>query len=206
MGTEASRLRIDLYHRLATVVLALPPLRERMGDLHELVESLLDELAAEHGPREVSEDGWNALTSYAWPGNVRELRQALSRAVALGSGPLGPLDFFPELRFGRRSSGPQPEEALVPFQAMMRGAMEQALATHGSIRAAANHLGMAKSTFADKARAWGLLPRRFPRSSLPKRRLLPPPRSRAIGLVQEAHALGPGEPADRDAVGPSSDE
>ena len=43
---------------------------------------------------------------------------------------------------------------------MLRGAMEQALATHGTIRAAANHLGMPKSTFADKAKAWGLAPRR----------------------------------------------
>ena len=38
LGTEASKLRLDLYHRLAAVVLVLPPLRERMGDLAELVE------------------------------------------------------------------------------------------------------------------------------------------------------------------------
>ena len=58
---------------------------------------------------------------------------------------------------------------LVPYQAMLRGAMEQALVTHGTIRAAANHLGMAKSTFADKARAWGLLPRskfKLPKTTL----------------------------------------
>jgi len=42
---------------------------------------------------------------------------------------------------------------------MMRGAMEQALQTQGTIRAAADQLGMAKSTFADRARAWGLLPK-----------------------------------------------
>jgi len=168
LGTESSRLRVDLYHRIATVVLALPPLRERMGDLVELVESTLEELSAEHGQKQVTEEGWKALASYPWPGNVRELRGAIARAVALGGEQLGPADFFPELRFGRRPTAallPIVDESLVPYQAMMRGAMEQALATHGTIRAAASHLGMAKSTFADKAKAWGLLPRTRPRPS-----------------------------------------
>jgi transcriptional regulator with PAS, ATPase and Fis domain len=167
LGTEASRLRLDLYHRLATVVLAVPPLRERMGDLRELVESMLEELAPENGLKLVSEDGWHTLGSYHWPGNVRELRHAVCRAVALGGEALGALDFFPELRFGK--PGPRgtgvPPEALVPYEAMMRGAMEQALVTHGTIRAAAEYLGMAKSTFADRARAWGL--------AAPQRRRLP---------------------------------
>jgi DNA-binding NtrC family response regulator len=172
LGTESSKLRVDLYHRLATVVLALPPLRDRMGDLVELVQAMLDELSAENGDRTVSESAWKVLAAYPWPGNVRELRHAVARAVALGGAELGPADFFPELRLGR----PTPLAALlgegdaklVPYQAMLRGAMEQALNTHGTIRAAANHLGMAKSTFADKARAWGLLLRR-PRVKLPKK-------------------------------------
>ena len=163
LGTESSRMRVDLYHRLATVVLALPPLRERMGDLVELVEGLLREHEPQHGEKQVTEAGWRVLLAYAWPGNVRELRHAVDRAVTLGGTDLGADDFFPQLRMGR-----DPHFALiasvdagrlVPYQAMMRGAMEQALIKHGSIRAAASHLGMAKSTFADKARAWGLIPR-----------------------------------------------
>src|SRR6185436_1183138 len=125
--------RIDLYHRLATVVLGVPPLRERMGDLRELVESMLEELAPEHGYKRVAEDAWPTLRSYHWPGNVRELRHAVCRAVALGGEELSALDFFPELRFGRRGPSGSLPEALVPFEAMMRGAMEQALATHGTI-------------------------------------------------------------------------
>jgi len=159
LGTESSKLRVDLYHRVATVVLLLPPLRERMGDLTELVESILAELVSEHGEQTVSEDGWRALASYPWPGNVRELRHAVARGVALGDGELGPSDFFPELRFGRTVPGLPPDSMvpLVPYQQMLRGAMEQALSTFGTIRAAANHLGMARSTFSDRAKAWGLL-------------------------------------------------
>jgi transcriptional regulator with AAA-type ATPase domain len=164
LGTESSRIRVDLYHRLATVVLVLPPLRERMGDLVELVEACLDEHAGEHGIKTVTEDGWRALSTFTWPGNVRELRAAISRACALGGTELNAEDFFPDLRFGRPPIGVQnPRGNLAPYQAIMRGAMEQALATHGTIRAAAAHLGMAKSTFAEKAKTWGLLPRPRPR-------------------------------------------
>ena len=162
LGTESSRLRLDLYHRVATVVLVLPPLRERIGDIPELVAHLLDAHRAEHGEKSVLPDAWKMLAAYPWPGNVRELRHAVARAVALGGTELGAADFFPELRFGRPPPGPAGEELerLVPYQAILRGAMEQALAQHGTIRAAANHLGMAKSTFADKAKQWGLMPPR----------------------------------------------
>jgi two-component system response regulator HydG len=158
LGTDSTRVRVDLYHRLATVVLVLPPLRERMCDLPELVSAMLEDLTPEHGRKAVSDQGWAALAAYDWPGNIRELRQAVARAVALGGGELGPLDFFPALRHAPRPrAGALPVERLAPYEAMMRGAMEQALASRGSIRAAATHLGMPKSTFADKARAWGLL-------------------------------------------------
>ena len=170
LGTEASRLRVDLYHRIATVVLVLPPLRERMGDLVELVEHMLEQSVADHGPKRISEDAWKALLAYPWPGNVRELRHAISRAVALGGDELHPADFFPELRFGHPhqrtpliGSPIVGSDPLQPYHAMMKGAFEQALATHGSIRAAAAYLGVPKSTFADRAKAWGLLPRARPR-------------------------------------------
>jgi transcriptional regulator with PAS, ATPase and Fis domain len=167
LGTESSRLRLDLYHRLATVVLVLPPLRERLGDLTELVDTMLVELAPEHGEKRVTDDAWHALASYGWPGNVRELRHAVARAVALGGVDLQPRDFFPDHALRRRSTQGTPPvdlgDGMAPYQAMLRGAMETALQTHGSIRAAASSIGMPKSTFADKAKAWGLISRRKPR-------------------------------------------
>jgi transcriptional regulator with PAS, ATPase and Fis domain len=166
LGTESSPLRLDLYHRLATVILGLPPLRERMGDLVELVEAMLDELEPEYGRKQVTDPGWQALAGYGWPGNVRELRHAVARAVALGGTDLGPSDFFPDAALGRHrtiQSTPVELAAIAPYQLVLRGAMEQALQTHGSIRAAAGFLGMPKSTFADRAKAWGLAPRPKPK-------------------------------------------
>jgi DNA-binding NtrC family response regulator len=173
LGTETSRLRIDLYHRLATVVLSLPPLRDRMADLGELVEGILADGMPEHGHKRISSEGWEALASYAWPGNVRELRGAIMRAIALGGDQLGPLDFFPDLGSGRRRTAPvTPASAtldmsLSRYHAVLRGAMEQALQKHGTIRAAATAMGMPKSTFADKAKAWKLEIRRKVRIKKP---------------------------------------
>lgn len=193
LGTESSRLRLDLYHRIATVVLALPPLRERMGDIVELVQHMLETSSLEHGPKSVSEDAWRALLTYHWPGNIRELRHACSRAVALGGESLTAADFFfNDSRIRRHATlgdaqlggGPHhgmtrpgplstsehcspPSDidpsSLQPYQLMLRTAMESALASHGTIRAAAEFLGIPKSTFADRAKAWGLLPRPRPR-------------------------------------------
>jgi DNA-binding NtrC family response regulator len=161
LGTDASKLRLDLYHRLATVVLVLPPLRERMGDLSDLVLGMLAELANEHGPKLVSDGAWKALAENRWAGNVRELRHAVVRAVALGGDQLEPEHFFPEMRLAwpRTLEDVPDSEPLVPYERVLRGAMERAIAAHGTIRAAANHLGMPKSTFADRAQRWGLLPR-----------------------------------------------
>ncbi|HEU0031659.1 MAG TPA: sigma 54-interacting transcriptional regulator [Kofleriaceae bacterium] len=167
IGTEKSRIRLDLYHRLATVVLRMPPLRERMGDLVDIVEAALVELQPQYGKKRISADGWRALGNWNWPGNVRELRQVINRAVVLGGEELGPLDLFPDCTDAEQLGDYHlRDKRLVPYQAMIRGAMEQALNLHGSIRGAAQHMGMAKSTFAERARAWGLLPR--PKNKLGK--------------------------------------
>ncbi len=169
LGTESSRLRLDLYHRLATVVLSLPTLRERMSDLPDLVATMLDELAPEHGPKRVADEAWDALLQYRWPGNVRELRHAVARAVALGGTELQTIDFFPEIRRRTSTGTPSPEAVrMLPYEGMLKSAMEQALAAKGTIRAAAEHLGMPKSTFADRARAWGLMTSPRPRIPRPK--------------------------------------
>ena len=178
LGTPGSSIRLDLYHRLAVVIVSLPPLRERIGDLDEIVPSILDELEPQFGKRRISPVAWEALRGYGWPGNVRELRQALTRAVALGGAELRVEDVFPERSApisagaGRARGTPAPiarppliapdDLDLAPFEVVQREMMADALARCPSIRAAASHLGMPKSTFAEKAQRWGLLDSRRP--------------------------------------------
>lgn len=76
--------RDDLFHRLATLRVHVPPLRERMSDLKTIVDHRLDMLKREGYPRRFSEADYHALRGYSWPGNVRQLLKLVDRAVLLG--------------------------------------------------------------------------------------------------------------------------
>ena len=89
---KAGRFREDLYYRLAAMVLTLPPLRERRGDLRVLAPRILDSLSSAHGKRTqgFTEEALACIEAYDWPGNVRELQNELTRMLVLaGGGPLG---------------------------------------------------------------------------------------------------------------------
>ncbi len=84
----AGRFREDLYYRIASVTLAMPPLRERVGDIAPIAQRILREVGAELGrPGAHFDDAALAcLMGYPWPGNIRELRNEIARAVALSEG------------------------------------------------------------------------------------------------------------------------
>ena len=75
----SGRFRQDLYFRLNVVELSVPPLRERLEDVPELVHSFL----AAHSSIGISDEAMRVLCKREWPGNVRELANAVARAVAL---------------------------------------------------------------------------------------------------------------------------
>jgi len=85
---RAGRFREDLYYRIAGLTLAVPPLRERPGDIVPIAERVLREVARELGREGVrfGRDALPCLLGYPWPGNIRELRNEIARAVALCDG------------------------------------------------------------------------------------------------------------------------
>ncbi len=87
---QAGRFRQDLYYRINVVVLTLPSLVERLGDIPRLAEHFLARSRAEFGKEVVGIDAeaLAAMQRYHWPGNVRELENAIERAVVLAKGPL----------------------------------------------------------------------------------------------------------------------
>jgi DNA-binding NtrC family response regulator len=82
---EAGRFRSDLYYRLSTVTIAVPPLRERPADVPLLIKHFLTRVSAEAGRPvlEIDSDAMTRLLRYAWPGNARELQNAIQRGVIL---------------------------------------------------------------------------------------------------------------------------
>ncbi|MGC3965792.1 MAG: sigma-54 dependent transcriptional regulator, partial [Pirellulales bacterium] len=80
------KFREDLYYRLAVIPLAVPPLRERVGDVPELLEHFLKQAAERVGgePVVLSRGALDMLGEYSWPGNVRELQNLMTRATVLG--------------------------------------------------------------------------------------------------------------------------
>jgi DNA-binding NtrC family response regulator len=153
---QEQRFRSDLYFRISTLVLRVPPLRERREDVAPLAAELLERLAAQRGRRSasLSADAVAALQAYPWPGNIRELRNVLERAVLLSSGNvLGPADLhFDALHVGA-AADPGSDGALT-LAALERRHIERILReVGGRVAEAATRLGIPRSTLYQKIKA-----------------------------------------------------
>jgi transcriptional regulator of acetoin/glycerol metabolism len=146
------RFREDLYFRLCGVVLRIPPLRERRGEIPGLVRELL----ARHSdvPIRVSDGAMAALLAHAWPGNVRELRAVLERALLVCAGTtLEPSDIVFETPLAAASRTPTTKDEPDDRRSRIRAALE---ATHGNQTKAAERLGVTRRTLTNWLNELGL--------------------------------------------------
>jgi DNA-binding NtrC family response regulator len=137
---DAGMFRRDLFHRLECFVVAVPPLRERRGDVGAIARELLSQLAAQVGPRTLTSAALARLASHDWPGNVRELRNVLCRA-ADGATLQGTIDADDVDRALRRDRYVRPH-LLTPQAAktILRD-------SGGNLSAAARSAGMPRTSF-----------------------------------------------------------
>jgi DNA-binding NtrC family response regulator len=149
--------RDDLYYRLNVINIQIPPLRERREDVPLLAQEFLDRLAHELG-REVSgisEEALRLLIDHDWPGNVRELENAVERAlVTCKSGVLGAEDFA----FLSRPPSAPGSPSLPPGLTLQEMEKRYVKATldrlQGNVKAAAEALGIDRSTLYDKIKRY----------------------------------------------------
>lgn len=83
---EEKKFREDLYHRLAVILIEVPPLNERREDIPLLVDYFSEKISQEHGAnkKEFTEKAIGILKDYDWRGNIRELRNVVERLIILG--------------------------------------------------------------------------------------------------------------------------
>ena len=104
LAVREGRFRRDLLYRVNVIQLAIPPLRERGGDVLELARHFLEQLAERTGeqPLPIGEAAAHALAAYPWPGNVRELQNCIEHAVVLARDrEIVPLDLPDKVRAHR---------------------------------------------------------------------------------------------------------
>jgi DNA-binding NtrC family response regulator len=171
--------REDLYYRLSTVTLRLPPLRDRAADIPGLVRLFVDEANASYGRgvRRVPDHIMQLLCAHPWPGNIRQLKNVITNAVILSEGTeIAALSFGDAMDDGRLG-GPALDGAaahdghadgsMVPGdlratmaraaarmeKKMIASAME---ASEGNVSRAAERLGISRKTLYEKMRRHGL--------------------------------------------------
>jgi DNA-binding NtrC family response regulator len=149
---EENRFRQDLYYRISTLELFVPPLRERRDDIPMLAENILDRLARDLGQKRVAlgDDAQRVLRSYDWPGNIRELRNVLERGLLRSHGAV--LD---------ASALVMPSETPAPAAAQRSGTLDDVERDYieqvvreenGMVDRVASRLGISRSAVYYKAR------------------------------------------------------
>jgi DNA-binding NtrC family response regulator len=156
------RFRSDLYYRLSVFPIEVPPLRERMSDVPQLVEHFL-RLHCERnglGPKELSAEAMESLHFCGWPGNVRQLENSLERAAILARGPVIGPECFPSLNDTSLDSDVLPGQGQMPagqsLKEMERTLLLRTLTEVGGNRSlAASRLGISTRTLRNKLHEMG---------------------------------------------------
>lgn len=150
----AGKFREDIYYRLKVVSIALPPLRERAGDIPEFVNFFINKYNEEFGKRikAIEPDAMKALAGYNWPGNIRQMESVIERAVLLNdTGSINMNDIHGELEIllpgGRASTFDIPPEGM-DMEKMENELIHKAMERAGGVATkAAKLLGMSYKAF-----------------------------------------------------------
>ncbi len=157
------RLRQDLYFRIDTVTITLPPLREKTGDIPLLARHYLQRFAAKHGrPVEsIAPEAYRRFLAHSWPGNVRELEHAIERAVLVCRGSEIGVGDLPESLGAATDAATSAVPPAGSLEEIERASILRALeSTNWNKQAAAGLLGLRRPTLYSKMRKHGIPQRR----------------------------------------------
>lgn len=150
------QFREDLYYRISEIVLEIPPLKEREGDIIVLAKSFLNLWGSEYGGtvKDFSPEAIAAMETYDWPGNVRELESRIKRGLIMADGNQITLE---DLQLTRTSSEPLPLNLKEVREEAERKAIIRAMSyCNQNISDAANILGITRPTLYNLLERLGL--------------------------------------------------
>ena len=159
-----NRLRSDLYYRLNTFQIEVPPLRKRKQDIPLLMAAFVKQFAQQLGKPEpdISPEAFQKLLDYSWPGNVRELQNAIEYAVVLArQGTIGVKELPTEIQLPPALQQAEiaglPRAGVQTLDDVERTAIIQALAEcHGNKKKAAELLGIQRPTLYNKMKRYAI--------------------------------------------------
>jgi sigma-54 specific flagellar transcriptional regulator A len=163
--------REDLYYRLSVFPINIPPLRERQDDIQPLLDEFIQRAWRTHGANiRFSDDAIRYLHEYAWPGNVREIANLIERLAVIGADrvltavdlpmPIRPaLPTVPDVASAEATVLPEGGINLKEYLSdVERRAIEDALSrSNGVVQAAADLLGMGRTTLVEKIKRYGIV-------------------------------------------------
>ena len=159
-----NRMRSDLYYRLNTFQIEVPPLRKRKEDIPPLIAQFLKQFSQQLGKAEpdISPDAFQKLLDYSWPGNIRELQNAIEYAVVLARQGLIDVKELPtEIQLPpslqQAELGALPRSGVQSLDDVERNAILQALAEcRGNKKKAAELLGIQRPTLYNKMKRYAI--------------------------------------------------
>jgi len=159
-----NRLRSDLYYRLNTFQIEVPPLRKRKQDIPLLIAAFVKQFAQQLGKSEpdISPEAFQKLLDFSWPGNVRELQNAIEYAVVLArQGMIGVKELPTEIQLPPALQQAEiaglPRMGVQSLDDVERTAIIQALAEcHGNKKKAAELLGIQRPTLYNKMKRYAI--------------------------------------------------
>ncbi len=155
------RFRADLFYRLRSLTLTIPPLRERGDDVVLLATHIVNKCAARLGKEvTISPDTMAALRAYSWPGNLRELENVLEWAVHLLEGTELNIRHLPE-ELRRALSGEERGKVLTFEEAERQAIILAGQTFQGNVTQMASALGVGRTTLWRKMRSFGIHPADF---------------------------------------------
>ncbi len=155
----AGRFRDDLFYRLDVINIRLPLLRERREDVPLLARAFVERISKEVGKDvgEISAGALRILIDHDWPGNVRELENAVERAIVTAKTHVLTEDDFSFLRSAPTAGGGWAAPDSVTLEEVERQVIIATLArTGGNVKAAAESLGIDRSTLYDRLKKYGV--------------------------------------------------